>query len=60
MCLDIRPIEWEYEDELPEMSNLEYKMIYNKSRIVYGFRMFPFVRDWDHEKNIERKIYLSD
>lgn len=48
MELDIYSIEWEYEDKLPEgITDLEYDLLYPKSEIKDGVRMFPYIKVWD-------------
>ena len=48
MELDIYSIEWEYEDKLPEgITDLEYDLMYPKSEIKDGVRMFPYIKVWD-------------
>lgn len=59
MAIETLSIEWEHEDELPEMTALEYDMCYSQSEIIQGVRLFPYVTDWDHQKDCARKIYLT-
>ncbi len=37
-------VRWEYEDELPEMEDLDFAAIFKASR-VDGVRLYPFVED---------------
>lgn len=42
--LPTSPVRWEYEDQLPEMSDDDFDEIYPASR-VDGVRLYPFVED---------------
>lgn len=42
--IETSPVRWEYEDQLPEMSDDDFDEIYQASR-VDGVRMYPFVED---------------
>lgn len=57
--VDILSLEWEYEDQLPELSNLEYNLMYEYSKVVDGVRMFPYTKYWDHLADRECKVYLG-
>ena len=59
MAIEMLSIEWKHEDELPELTGLEYDLIYGQSKVIGGVRMFTFVRTWDHAKDREQIIYLS-
>ena len=48
------PIEWEYEDNLPEVNDKVFSVMYAASEIIDGVRMYPFV--CDHGK----RQYLVD
>ena len=58
VSLSISYVRWQYEDELPEMSDEDFNAIFPASRVIgnqsVGVRMYPFVED----KNGER-IWLS-
>jgi hypothetical protein len=43
MSHEIYSLEWEYEDQLPEISDLEYDLMFEYSEIKDGVRMFPFI-----------------
>jgi hypothetical protein len=36
-------VEWEYEDQLPDMTGEEYLESFAKSEVRDGVRMFPYV-----------------
>ena len=56
---DLVAVEWEFEDELPKgMEDLNYDLIYQKSEIIDGVRMFPFVKLYDSHGDYVR-YYLS-
>jgi hypothetical protein len=57
--VDILSMEWENEDQLPELTDLEYDLLYQYSKVVDGVRMFPYTKYWDHSKDRERKVYLG-
>jgi len=59
MSVEILSIEWEYEDQLPELSDFEYGLLYEYSKVVDGVRMFPYTRYWDHANGKEIKAYLG-
>ncbi len=42
--LQTSPVRWEYEDQLPEMSDSDFDDIYQASQ-VDGVRLYPFVED---------------
>jgi len=46
-------LEWEYEDELPSMTNSKYNAIFDQSKVIDGVRMFPFITV------DERRIYIA-
>jgi len=37
------PIKWQYEDELPELTDKEYDEMFDFSRVIDGVRMFPYM-----------------
>lgn len=58
--MNIIAVFWEYEDQLPEMEDHEYDLIYPKSEIRDGVRMFPYVWvDKDDESGECERAYLS-
>jgi hypothetical protein len=57
--VDILSMEWENEDQLPELTDLEYDLLYQYSKVVDGVRMFPYTKYWDHAEGRERKVYLG-
>lgn len=57
--LEMLSLYWEYEDDLPEMTDLEYDLLFHQSRVISGVRMYPYTRYWDHEKQCEVKAYLG-
>ena len=58
MEFDLVGVEWEYEDQLPELNDLQYDLIYQKSELIGGVRKFPFVKIYDDKGNPIR-YYLS-
>lgn len=50
---------WEYEDMLPEMGDYEYSVIFDKSEVRDGVRMFPFVKIWNPTTLEHEKYYLA-
>ena len=42
--LETSDVRWEYEDELPEMEDVDFDAIFKASR-VDGVRLYPFVED---------------
>lgn len=59
MAIELFSIEWQSEDKLPEMTDLEYDLCYQQSKVVNEVRMFPFIRDWDQVKDRERVVFLG-
>lgn len=55
---EIYSVDWEYEDQLPEISDLEYDLLFVHSQIRGGVRMFPYIKIYDNEGNGKR-IYLG-
>lgn len=51
-------IQWEYEDQLPKMSKEEFNLIYAKSEIRDGVRMYPYVWINDGDE-FETKAFLA-
>lgn len=56
--MELYSIEWEFEDCLPEVSDLDYDLMFHYSRIVNGVRMFPFITIYDHNGESKR-IWLG-
>lgn len=42
--LEMSEVQWEYEDELPEMSDEDFNEIYKASKVI-GVRVYPYVED---------------
>jgi hypothetical protein len=60
LVMTIIAIFWEHEDELPEMAKHEYDLIFPKSEVRDGVRMFPYVWiDKDDESGEAEKAFLS-
>lgn len=38
-------IYWQYEDELPEVTESQFHMMFALSRVVDGVRMYPYTKD---------------
>jgi len=36
-------IEWEYEDQLPDLTDERYNEMFGLSRVIGGVRMFPYI-----------------
>jgi hypothetical protein len=43
-------VKWEYEDNLPELSQDAYDEIYPSSEIIDGVRMYPYILNEKMEK----------
>ena len=43
--ISLAEIQWEYEDQLPEMTDEQYKEIFECSRVFDGVRMFAYVEN---------------
>lgn len=41
--VSLPPIKWQYEDELPELTDKEYDGMFDFSRVIDGVRMFPYM-----------------
>ena len=41
--VSLPPIKWQYEDELPELTDKEYDEMFDFSRVIDGVRMFPYM-----------------
>lgn len=41
--LNVSRVEWEYEDQLPEMDDYDFDKIFYASKLREGVRMYPFV-----------------
>ena len=41
--MNIYIIQWEYEDDLPEMQPEEFNLLYAQSKIIHGVRMYPYI-----------------
>ena len=56
--MNILCIQWEYEDDLPKMIQEEFDLLYAKSEIRDGVRMYPYV--WtDDEHGEAHKSFLA-
>lgn len=56
---DIFSVEYDRQEDLPEMSPLDFDLIFEKSEIIDGVRKFPFIKMYDNETGTFKKIYLS-
>lgn len=56
---EIWSMEWEYEDNLPELTDLEYDLMYQYSKLVDSVRMFPYTKYWCQCNDREIKVYLG-
>lgn len=58
---EIYSLEWESERNLPELTDLEYDLIYQYSKVFEaGERKFPFITIYtDVAKGETKKIYLG-
>jgi len=57
--VEILSLEWEHEDQLPELTDVEYDLLCEYSKVIDGVRMFPYTKYWDHMNNEEVKAYLG-
>jgi hypothetical protein len=56
---DLYAVEWEYEDMLPkDLSDLEYDLMFDKSEVRDGVRMFPYITIYSNEDGSSKRIYL--
>lgn len=56
---ELYSVEWEYEDSLPKnLSDLEYDLMYDKSEIRDGVRMFPYITIYSNEDGTSKRIYI--
>lgn len=42
-------VQWEYEDQLPELPDSRYSLMFRQSKIIDGVRMFPYVQIRDEK-----------
>jgi hypothetical protein len=56
---DLYSVEWEYEDMLPkDLSDLEYDLMFGKSELRDGVRMFPYIIE--HKEAEYIRLYPTD
>jgi hypothetical protein len=63
-----KKIFWEYEDQLPELSDSEYNSMFPESKVIDSARMFPYVLVDGKRKylklelpdNVDINIYSAD
>jgi hypothetical protein len=56
---DLYAVEWEYEDMLPkDLSDLEYDLMFDKSEVRDGVRMFPYITMYSDYDGSSKRIYL--
>jgi hypothetical protein len=56
---DLYTVEWEYEDMLPkDLSDLEYDLMFDKSEVRDGVRMFPYITIYSNEDGSSKRVYL--
>jgi hypothetical protein len=56
---DLYSVEWEYEDMLPNsLSDLEYDLMFDKSEVRDGVRMFPYIKMYSDMHGTITRIYL--
>lgn len=56
---EIASVQWEYEDQLPEMSDIEYDHLFEKSEVRGGVRMFPYISVYSDINGIETRHFLG-
>ena len=60
MNYGVYSIEWEREDSLPKITDVEYGHLFEYSRVTQdGVRMFPFITTYDDETGEAIRIYLG-
>ena len=56
---ELYSVEWTYEDALPKnLSDLEYDLMFEKSEIRDGVRMFPYITIYFNEDGMSKRFYL--
>ena len=55
---DIYSIQWEYEDDLPEMDDMEFDHVFHYSQVIDGVRQYPFITIYQADGTC-KKIYLG-
>jgi hypothetical protein len=56
---EIYSLQWEYEDQLPEMSDLDFDLIYEQSKVIDFVRMYPYITVYCNKTGISKRIYLG-
>lgn len=56
---EIASVQWEYEDKLPEMEDVDYAHIFEWSEIRGGVRMFPYIAIYADADGSEARHFLG-
>lgn len=55
----IASVQWEYEDKLPEMDDVDYAHLFERSEIRNGVRMFPYISIYSDADGSETRHFLG-
>lgn len=58
-AFEIASIQWEYEDNLPDMEGVEYDHLFERSEIRGGVRMFPYISIYSDADGTETRHFLG-
>ena len=56
MNYGVYSIEWEHEDKLPKITEVEYDHLFEYSKVIDGVRMFPFITTYEDETGNATRI----
>ena len=58
-AFEVASVQWEYEDNLPEMEDVDYAHLFEKSEVRDGVRMFPYVSIYSDTDGTETRHFLG-
>lgn len=56
---EVHSVQWEYEDKLPEMSDVDYARLFERSEVRDGVRMFPYLEIYSNETGEATRLYFG-
>ena len=58
-AFEVVSVQWEYEDNLPEMQDVDYDHLFEKSQVIDGVRMFPYISTYCNENGTETRHFIG-
>lgn len=58
-AFSVASVQWAYEDSLPEMDEVDYAHIFERSEVRGGVRMFPYISTYSDSDGTETRHFLG-